>query len=358
MKFKVGDQVKFLNEPGGGVVSKIISTSMVSVAIEDGFDIPILTSELLKIEKQEHSGELFREDFKVELTHSPAESENEEYDRISSLGKFTNQGIADPGIYLAYHPHDQKWLVTGMLDIYIINNTSTDILFSFFLWNSGKEQYNGIDYGSLLPHSKYLFETISHEQINHWIKGSVQLLFHKEQALQLLAPVSSDFSIKSSRFVQESAYQDAAFLDGKSFLVKLSDIPVLQEPEQEKPVTEPPQVIAQKAVKAREEQLIDKYMTSREEAVVDLHIAEVTDDISELSPHDMLNVQLGHFVACLENAMKNRLRKVTFIHGVGNGTLKEAIIYKMKEYEGLEGQSASLAKFGVGAVDILIYNDH
>ena len=54
--------------------------------------------------------------------------------------------------------------------------------------------------------------------------------------------------------------------------------------------------------------------------------------------------------------MKNRLRKVTFIHGVGNGTLRDAIVEKMKEYESLEHQSASLAKFGVGAVDVLIRN--
>ena len=64
MKFKLGDKVKFLNEPGGGVVSKIISTSMVHVTIEEGFDIPVLNSELVKIESSSHSGEMFREDYK------------------------------------------------------------------------------------------------------------------------------------------------------------------------------------------------------------------------------------------------------------------------------------------------------
>ena len=44
MKFKVGDRVKFLNENGGGVVSKIVSPSMVNVAIEDGFEIPSISS--------------------------------------------------------------------------------------------------------------------------------------------------------------------------------------------------------------------------------------------------------------------------------------------------------------------------
>ena len=59
MKFKVGDKVKFLNEPGGGKVSKIVSARMVNVAVEDGFDIPTLISELVKIEPKNSTDELF-----------------------------------------------------------------------------------------------------------------------------------------------------------------------------------------------------------------------------------------------------------------------------------------------------------
>jgi len=50
MKFQLGDRVKFLNSKGGGVVSKIISPTLVNVMIEDGFEIPTITSELVKVE--------------------------------------------------------------------------------------------------------------------------------------------------------------------------------------------------------------------------------------------------------------------------------------------------------------------
>ena len=46
-KFKVGDKVNFLNSTGGGTVKKIIDTRMVEVTIEDGFDIPVLMSDLV-----------------------------------------------------------------------------------------------------------------------------------------------------------------------------------------------------------------------------------------------------------------------------------------------------------------------
>jgi hypothetical protein len=34
MKLKVGDKVKFLNESGGGIVSKVVSPKLVHVTIE------------------------------------------------------------------------------------------------------------------------------------------------------------------------------------------------------------------------------------------------------------------------------------------------------------------------------------
>ncbi len=355
MKFKVGDKVKFLNEPGGGIVCKIISTSMVNVSIEEGFDIPVLTSELIRIESDGHTSDMFREDFNVELSQELSETIDESGIRTSKLERAGKQGTQEEGIYLAYHPHDQRWLVTGMLDIYLINYTKTDILFSIFIKEAEGKKYEGIDYGSLQPYSKYLVETIDHDHIRRWNQGAVQVLFHNDQPSQLLPPVSSDFSIKSSRFANDSQYQESFLLPDKSLIVKITEKPIIQELKQEKPSTEAPQPIKQKAVQPKEEQLIDKYMTSRDEAVVDLHIGQVVDDLTDLSPHDMLQVQINHFTKCLENAMKNGLRKVTFIHGVGNGTLKDAIIEEMKAYEKLEHQSASLAKFGVGAVDIIIY---
>ena len=45
----VGDKVKFLNASGGGVVAKLIDSRTVSVLIEDGFEIPTLISELIRI---------------------------------------------------------------------------------------------------------------------------------------------------------------------------------------------------------------------------------------------------------------------------------------------------------------------
>ena len=43
----IGDKVNFLNAVGGGIVTKIIDSRMVMVEVEEGFEIPCLTSDLV-----------------------------------------------------------------------------------------------------------------------------------------------------------------------------------------------------------------------------------------------------------------------------------------------------------------------
>ncbi|HPI86611.1 MAG TPA: hypothetical protein PLR01_09565, partial [Bacteroidales bacterium] len=63
MRFQLGDRVKFLNSKGGGVITKIISPSLVNVMIEDGFEIPTITSELVKVDPKGKAESMFDEDF-------------------------------------------------------------------------------------------------------------------------------------------------------------------------------------------------------------------------------------------------------------------------------------------------------
>jgi len=50
MNFGIGDKVSFLNEKGGGIITKVINKKMVEVTIDDGFVFPYTVSELVMIE--------------------------------------------------------------------------------------------------------------------------------------------------------------------------------------------------------------------------------------------------------------------------------------------------------------------
>ncbi len=58
MKFEIGDKVSFLNEQRVGVIKKILSNNILSVEIEDGFEIPVVSSELVKNVVFEHEADV------------------------------------------------------------------------------------------------------------------------------------------------------------------------------------------------------------------------------------------------------------------------------------------------------------
>ena len=354
MKFKVGDKVKFLNESGGGVVSKVISSKLVNVAIEDGFDIPTLCSDLVKVEPKSKADEMFDEEFNVKIEKDNSEAEKIET-RTVTIGNFQEKGTNMPGVYLAFVPHDQQWMITGMLDIYLINHTGYDILFSLFL-KSDKGIYSGIDYDGIGSASMLLLDTIDREDFEKWKEGIIQILFHKDKSSGILLPASSDFKIKSSKLDKGTNYIDSSFIDKRAFIITISELSSMQLVSGNKTELkkEQPETVQKKAKEVKIEILIDKHKTAPKEAVVDLHIGELIENISELESKDMLQIQKDYFVKCLESAIENNFHKVTFIHGVGNGILKNTIIKILKDYEDIGNRSASLAKFGVGAIDVLI----
>jgi hypothetical protein len=356
MKYKVGDKVKFLNERGGGIVSKIVSPGMVNVTIEDGFEIPVMISELIKIEIEapvDSPKHMFREDYQVDIPQ-PETPIYEEDERNIKLSFNKSKGSVDEGIYLAFVPHDQKWLITGMIDIYLVNHTEFDILYSVYLEkeNGG---FSGFDYGSVNPSSMVLLETTEREKIGKWEKGVIQVLFHTDESHEVISPGTSDFKLKLPRFYVESSYNESSIISGKALLLSLmqqSAFKVQKKSDaREKEDGEPP---VEKAKEIEPVNIIDKHKTSPREAVVDLHIYELVENEAELEPKEILNIQINYFVRCLENAIANKLSKVTFIHGVGTGVLKTALKEILKDYNNTEYRDASMKQFGYGAMEVLI----
>jgi hypothetical protein len=374
MKFNIGDKVKFLNTKGGGIVSKIISPSMVYVMIEDGFEIPTVTNELVKIEPQGKAERMFAEDFRSPVfTRQKTEDRRqktedgdaadrepptadrgpESYDRQSSLGNYSFRAKNTPGVYLAFVPHDQKWMVTGNVEIYLFNYTTSDVLYAFFL--EGEKKLFGKDYDVLFAGNKIHIDTIDRDELLKWTKGIVQVILFNEEPEKIFMPVSAEFDLSPRRFNDENNYKISQFMEERLLLVSLAQTAALGSiVTMEESKMDEEALIRQKALEVKPASLIEKHQTGPREAVVDLHIGELIHDFKDLPPHEILKIQLNYFTKCIESAVERNFRKVTFIHGVGNGTLKSAIMRKVQDYEQAESHLASLAKFGVGAIDVNI----
>ena len=88
---------------------------------------------------------------------------------------------------------------------------------------------------------------------------------------------------------------------------------------------------------------------------VDLHINQLIKNPRGMQNHEMLNLQLETAKRRLEFAIQNRIQRIVFIHGVGEGVLKLELEYLFKRYEGLKFYDANYQKYGQGATEVYIF---
>jgi hypothetical protein len=347
MGIKVGDKVKFLNATGGGVVNKIIDSRLVSVAIEGGFEIPVQASELLVIEPVDAGSRFFHESFEVpDALETSAPSEHPS-DGPEDLPQNVINSRRSEDIFLVFIPHDQKWLITGHLDVFLVNNTSYDVLYNHFR-KEDEGNWSGIDYGSLGSGTRLLIATITRDELPLWTDGCLQFLFHKERCNKVPSPFHADFSITGRKFYTEQNYRDSVYVAGKGIVVKVATVSI------EKVTKDAPQTISRSSGKdtVNSDDFILRHKTGEREAEVDLHIQELVDDPASFEKVEILEFQKNYFLRCLESAIACGFLKVTFIHGVGNGVLKEVLLDILKNKEGIEVFDAPMQKYGVGAIEV------
>ena len=88
---------------------------------------------------------------------------------------------------------------------------------------------------------------------------------------------------------------------------------------------------------------------------VDLHINQLLDTTAGLSNTDMLQVQLKEFNRVMTENIKNKGQKIVFIHGKGEGVLRNALLKELKhKYPHCDTQDASFREYGFGATQVTI----
>ncbi|UOK41927.1 MULTISPECIES: Smr/MutS family protein [Flavobacterium] len=87
---------------------------------------------------------------------------------------------------------------------------------------------------------------------------------------------------------------------------------------------------------------------------VDLHIEKLVPSKRGMSNFDILNLQMETAKGQLDFAIRNRMPKVVFIHGVGEGVLKAELDFLLGRYDGISFQDANYQKYGLGATEVYI----
>ena len=352
MKFKVGDKVKFLNDTGGGTVSEIIDNKVVNVRIEDGFDVPVLASELIGdinedqlIEKQdEYSGR---------TENAPVADTGQREVKDSDISSKNLPEETLKNIYFGIVSEDESVIYNSDLNTYIVNDS--DFYIFYVIGYQEKDSFFYLKSGILEANTKEYVKTFTQRENSKIKKFHFQILFLSKGRYFPQHPVNENIGISSISLYKESNYKENEFFEKKAVIFKIDCDNFENELER---ITDD-EIVHVKTYKdkkdiSKAEKPANKQKSEIEE--VDLHIGEISDDYSGLSDGEKLNLQLNRFYSVIDKAIsEKRRKKIVFIHGVGNGKLKYEIRKALDDkYSDLEYQDASFKAYGFGATLVTV----
>lgn len=343
---KIGDSVRFMNEVGGGRVTAILSKDMVSVQTQDGFEIPTYLKNLIVIEP----------DLPFSSTSRPRSpspphplislSPDKHYPVVKASGfKETNQVKNNdfPRFIFAALPQNHLNPPEGKIGLYLVNDCNYTVIYHFA--TKMAEQYTTLDAGMLEPNTKVELENISPGGMGELPEYCFQLLFFKKIAAQLEEPVQKEIRISPVKFYKAASFVKNSYFESPALLISLVENPLKAELDklserdfQQATLTKEPR--KQPPLQLPNTDLVE----------IDLHINQLLDDSRGLSNADMLKLQMDTFKKEMDKAIASGVKRIVFIHGVGDGVLKNEIRRELqRKYARYPCQDASFREYGFGA---------
>jgi len=350
--YQIGDRVKFMNAVGGGIITKIVGKNMVHVENEDGFEIPVMTSEIIldEIDQEAITNSDKKPDVSDFIRQGTKKPKAEERKVKVEEPITIIRGNDEPKFYLAFLPENSRNPLDGQTRVYLVNDSNFFILYHYSHFQN--EQYVTQEAGKLEPNTKLLLGTLSQADIANLPAFGFQMLFYRDKSTKLEKPLRKRITINPVKFYKSGSFKQSDFFSEKVMLYKLN------ESDMEKALNELSNKDLKKATREKEpaRELKQVQVELPELMEVDLHIHELIDNNAGLSNKDMLDLQMKTFREKLEEAISsNVVKKVVFIHGLGNGVLKQELRRELStKYKKYSHQDASFQEYGYGATMVIL----
>lgn len=311
----VGDKVRMLRGREEGIVTRIIDQKLIEIEIEDGFQIPVLKSEVVPVAREEAS--YFKREQQQPQSPTPPAAKQ--------------PGASLEGHFVAFKPLNDR-----LLSIHLINNTEDIILYSILEEKEGS--YTSVLSGHLKARQAHKFKEADMQQFDEWPIWHIRILLHPNHPVdEMPAPIHQRLHPKASSFFK--SMRETPVLNSKSYLIPLG--------------------AASKLPPATVQNLQEKLTNPREDAApapqrvpteVDLHLEKLVDDPKKVAAAEILPLQLETFEKVLDRAIASGMDEITFVHGVGNGTLRKEIHRRLGNLNTIAWfKDAQKEKWGYGA---------
>ena len=356
MNFKIGDRVKFLNDVGGGVITRI-DRKFAYVEREDGFEVPVAMSQLLP-----DAGGISNFGFQVhgsEMEERAADAEELERsepssdDYIDLSGDFSDSSDDDStsdasvNILMAWIPRTKAGR-KPIYDAYLINDCSYCIMYVAAMYSEGA--YRGVQAGMLESETTIHLTQMSGDDLKRDSCLHLDALFFKKGLYLPQEPIQ--YKLKIDEFYIQDAVNYAAndYFDEKALIYNISQEYLMAEIEKAASETQMKFIRQKRDEEGQSPPKPSKRPAESDVEEVDLHIEQLSDSPKSLTPVEMLEMQTKHFTATLDEAIRKRTKRIVFIHGVGNGRLRlEIQRILQRSYPHLRYQDASFKEYGFGA---------
>ncbi len=168
MNFKIGDLVRFVDEPIEGHITSLQANDIIGVTDETGFEIPVLRSKLTLVHGNMRMPE---DDYEETVVH-------------------TNQPFIAKGIFIGIAGEQKE----GLAKFYIINETSYELLVSVSELSGTKTI--GVFANAVPKHDYAQIYTANFSSVGKWPTFHIQIIRHARSAQVQSQPISKDFRVR------------------------------------------------------------------------------------------------------------------------------------------------------------------
>lgn len=359
---QIGDTVRFLNSTGGGVIRRIEGN--IAYVDEDGFETPTLLRECVVVATAASAPRTAP----VQPTaNAPKNASNTASvpEVKTAVAEDTLPIEETPGgdklnVVLAYEPANIKRLNDTTFDTYIVNDSNYYLNFTYMTRADEEDKWTLRYAGVVEPNIQLFIGEITGADLPAMDRVAMQFIAYKDgKEFKLKSPVAIETALDTTKFFKLHCFKPNPYFDGDVIALDIvkDDVAMrrmvldsgrLEEGIKAKKAVDRPQ---RRPVQKRRDYKSDKPGLLE----VDLHIHELIDSTAGLSSADMLNLQIDEFRKVMDANLKNKGLKIVFIHGKGEGVLRNALMKELNHrYKGHQVQDASFREYGFGATQVTI----
>lgn len=346
---KIGDRVRFLNAVGGGIIARIDGN--IAYVDDNGFETPTLIRECVVVDSPQIT------EAKVAKTQ-PSTIKSQNTSASSQAPQIEETPDGDKlNVVIAYEPADIKHLNTTTFDVYLVNDSNYYLYFSYLARANEDSGWSTRYAGIVEPNIQVFLEEIDSSALPSMDRIAIQFIAFKEgKQFSMKSPVSMETSLDTTKFFKLHCFHDNIYFEKEVIAIDIIKDDVVRNRMVIDSSRIEESIRAKKAVDRPARKPVQKKHSKRPDTIeVDLHINELIDTTAGMSSADILNLQIDEFRKVMDANLKNKGQKIVFIHGKGEGILRQALMKELNHrYKGHQVQDASFREYGFGATQVTI----